>query len=189
MIRICAPWLILLLFIASPATAQTVKAPDPDKAELIQQLIVALKAEQNQQQMMQTIYGSMQAQINQTIDTQLKNEDQGTPEDAEKRRSVAADVQDFQRRLFALITDHMSWQTMKPMYVAMYDETFTADELRPLLIFFKSPAGQAYVDKMPSLVSNTMKQVQQVVGRMTPDIQKLNAEFIQQMKQKYPAKP
>jgi len=102
---------------------------------------------------------------------------------------VQNDVQDFQRRLFALMTAHMSWQTMKPVYVAMYDETFTADELRPLVAFFKSPAGQAYVDKMPSLVSNTMKRMQQVVGEMMPDIQKLNTEFIQQMKQKYSEKP
>jgi uncharacterized protein len=188
MIRICAPWLILLLF-GSHAAAQTIKAPDPAKAALIEELIVALKAEQNQQQMMQTIYGSTQAQISQAVDTQLKNEDKGTPEDAEKRRSVAADIQDFQRRLFALMTAHMSWQTMKPVYEAMYDETFTADELRPLVVFFKSPAGQAYVDKMPSLVSNTMKRMQLVVSEMMPDIQKLNAEFVRQMKQKYPAKP
>jgi len=49
----------------------------------------------------------MQAQISQAVDTQLKNEDQGTPEDAEKRRSMVADVQDFQRRLFALMTAHV----------------------------------------------------------------------------------
>lgn len=187
-IRIFALPLTLLLFV-SHITAQTAKKPDPAKAALIEELIVALKAEQNQQQMMQTIYGSMQAQISQMVDTQLKKEDQGKPEDAERRRSVAADVQDFQRRLFALMTSHMSWQTMKPVYADMYDETFTADELRPLVAFFKSPAGQAYVDKMPSLIGNTMKRVQLVVADMMPDIQKLNAEFIQQMKQKYPAKP
>jgi hypothetical protein len=187
MIRIYAIWMILLLA-DSYAAAQAVKTPDPAKAALIEELIVALKAEQNQQQVMQTIYGSMQTQISQAVDTQLKNEDKGTPEDAEKRKNVAVDVQDFQRRLFALMTAHMSWQTMKPLYVDMYGETFTADELRPLVVFFKSTAGQAYVDKMPSLVSNTMKRMQQVVSGMMPDIQKLNAEFVQEMKQKYPDK-
>jgi len=57
------------------------------------------------------------------------------------------------------------------------------------LCFFKSPAGQAYVDKMPSLVSNAMTRMQEVMGDMMPDIQKLNGEFIRQMKHKYPAKP
>jgi len=188
MIRICAPLLILLL-LGSYATAQSVKAPDPAKAGLIEELIVALKAEQNQQQMMQTINASMQSQINQIVDSQLKNVGDGSPADAEKKRNIAADIKDFQRRLLALTAAHMSWQTMKPVYVAMYDETFTADELQPLVGFFKSPAGQAYVDKMPLLVGNTMKRIQLVVADMMPDIQKLNADFVQQMKEKYPQKP
>jgi hypothetical protein len=188
MIRIGTPWLVLLL-LGSHAVAQAVKTPDPLKADLIEELILALKAEQQQQQVMQTMQTAMQNQISQAVDSQLKTLGNGSEADAEKRRSVQNDVQDFQRRLFALMAAHMSWQTMKPVYVAMYDETFTADELRPLVAFFKSPAGQAYVDKMPSLVSNTMKRMQQVVGEMMPDIQKLNAEFIQQMKQKYLEKP
>ncbi len=188
MIRICAACLIPLLFVPH-VTAQTAKAPDPAKAALIEELIVALKAEQNSQQMMQTINANMQSQIKQIVDSQMKNVGDGSPEDAEKRRSLGADIQDFERRLMALTAAHMSWQTMKPIYVAMYDETFTADELQPLVVFFKSPAGQAYVDKMPLLVGNTMKRMQQVIAEMMPDIQKLNAEFIQQMKQKYPAKP
>src|SRR5579872_2211335 len=176
MIRICAPLLILLL-LGSYATAQPVKAPDPAKAALIEELIVALKGEQNLEQMKQTINASLQSQINQIVDSQLKNLGDGSPEDAEKRRSIAADIEDFQRRLLDLTAAHMSWQTMKPVYVAMYDETFTADELQPLVGFFKSPAGQAYVDKMPLLTGNTIKQMQQVVAGMMPDIQKLNAEF------------
>lgn len=188
MIRICTPWLIVLLW-GSHAVAQAVKAPDPVKAELIEELVVALKAEQQQIQVMQTMQTAMQDQINQAVDSQLKALGNANEADAEKRRSVQNDVQDFQHRLFALMTAHMSWLTMKPIYVAMYDETFTADELRPLVAFFKSPAGQAYVDKMPSLVGNTMKHMQQVVAEMMPDIQKLNTEFIQQLKEKYSVKP
>jgi len=37
---------------------------------------------------------------------------------------------------------HMLWQTMKPVYVDTYDETFTAEELRPLVAFMKSPADK-----------------------------------------------
>jgi hypothetical protein len=77
---------------------------------------------------------------------------------------------------------------MKPVYEAMYDDTFTTDELRPLVAFFKSPARQAYVDKTPALIGNIMKRMQQVVGDMMPEIQKLNAEFMQQMKEKYSEK-
>jgi len=178
---------LTLLLMGSYAGAQAppVKAPDPEKAALIEELIVALKAEQNQQQVMQTVQNAMLNQINQMMDSQLKTLGTGNQADAEKARNVQADVQDFQRRLFALMTAHMSWQTMKPVYVAMYDETFTGEELRPLVAFFKSSAGQAFVDKTPALMANTMKRMQRVTADMMPDIQKLNAEFMEQMKQKY----
>ena len=187
MLRICTPWLILLL-LGSHATAQTAKAPDPAKAALIEELIVALKAEQQQQQVMQTMQTAMQNQINQMLDSQLKTLGDGSPADAEKERHVRADLADFQRRMFALMNAHMSWQTMKPVFVAMYDETFTTEELQPLVEFMKSPAGQAYIVKMPTMIGNMMKRIQQVIAEMTPDIQKLNAEFVQQMKEKYPDK-
>ena len=178
--------ILTLLLLGSYAAAQApVKAPDPAKAALIEELIVALKAEQNQQQIMQTVETGMLNQINQAMDSQLKTMGGGGAVDDEKRRQVQADVQEFQHRLFALMAAHMSWQIMKPVYVEMYDETFTTDELRPLVAFMKSPAGQIFVDKTPVLMANTMKRMQGVMAGMMPDIQKLNADFMQQMKQKY----
>ena len=182
-IRVELAWFLTLFLLGSYAAAQAppVKAPDPEKAALIEELIVALKVEQQQQQIMQTVQTSMMTQMNSLL----------TPvggvraRDEEKKREAQADLQEFQHRLFALMAAHMSWQTMKPVYVEMYDATFTIDELRPLLAFFKSPAGQAFVDKTPVLMANTMKRMQRVVADMMPDIQKLNAEFMQQMKQKY----
>jgi hypothetical protein len=187
MIRTCAACLILLSF-ASQVTAQTAKAPDPAKAALIEELIVALKAEQQQQQVMQTMQTATQNQVKQILDSQLKTLGDGSEADAEKERQVRADLEDFQRRMFALMNAHMSWRTMKPVIVEMYDETFTTEELQPLVEFMKSPAGQAYIVKMPTMIGNMMKRMQQVVAEMMPDIQKLNAEFMQQMKEKYPDK-
>lgn len=114
--------LILTLLVAGSyagAQAPPAKAADAEKTALIEELIVALKAEQNQQQIMQTVQNAMLGQINQMVDSQLKSLGTGSQADAEKARDVQADIQDFQRRLFALMTAHMSWQTMKPIYVAM----------------------------------------------------------------------
>jgi len=38
---------------------------------------------------------------------------------------------------------------------------------------------------MPALLGNSMKRMQQVIADMIPDLQKLNKEFAEQMKQKY----
>jgi hypothetical protein len=177
--------IMLLVASSAGAQAQPAKAPDAAKIALIEELLVALKVEQNQQQAMEMLQNNIVSQYNQAMEPQLKN----LGADAETRRRTQADVQEFQSRVFTLMAAHMSWQTMKPVYVAMYDETFTVDELRPLVAFFKSPAGQVYVDKTPALMSNTMKQMQQVVGDMMPEMQKLSADFMQQMKEKYAGKP
>src|SRR4051812_25186333 len=48
-------------------------------------------------------------------------------------------------------TSRALWLKLKPGYVKAYAEVYSADELRSLIAFFKSPIGQAYVDKMPEL--------------------------------------
>ena len=186
-IRVELVGFLTLFLLGSYAAAQAppVKVSDPAKAVLIEELIVALKAEQNQQQLMGTMQNAMQKQVGQMVDSQLKTLGDGGPGGAEKRRQAQADLENFQHRMFALMNSHMSWQVMKPVYVGTYDETFTTEELRPLVAFMKSPAGQAYIDKMPTMVGNIMKRMQQVMTDMMPDIQKLNADFIQEMKQKY----
>jgi hypothetical protein len=50
----------------------------------------------------------------------------------------------------------MSWEKMKPMYVQLYRDTFEQEEVDGLIAFYKSPAGQAYVTKMPLLMSKSM---------------------------------
>src|ERR1700675_2750139 len=93
--------MVLLMGSYAKAQAPPAVASDPAKTALIEELIVALKAEQNQQQGMQTIQTSMLNQINQMMDSQLKTLGDSSQADAEKRRGVQADVQDFQRRVFA----------------------------------------------------------------------------------------
>lgn len=43
------------------------------------------------------------------------------------------------------------WLKLQPAYVKAYAEVYSADELRSLIAFFKSPIGQTYLDKMPEL--------------------------------------
>jgi hypothetical protein len=43
------------------------------------------------------------------------------------------------------------WRKLQPAYVKAYAEVYSADELRALIAFYKSPIGQAYLDKLPEL--------------------------------------
>jgi hypothetical protein len=84
---------------------------------------------------------------------------------------------EMQQRLMDIITDRMSWTKNKPTYIRIYSETFSEADIDGILAFYKSPAGQAMIEKMPQLIQKSMAVAQQLM----PEIQRMMAEI----KQKY----
>ena len=143
-IRVVLACFLTLLVLGSYAAAQAppVTASDPAKAALIEELIVALKVEQNQQQVMQTMQNAMQKQVGQMVDSQLKTLGNGGPASAEKMRQAQGDVENFERRMFALMNSHMSWQTMKPGVPGNVRRNVYQRRIAvPLVAFMKFPGG------------------------------------------------
>jgi uncharacterized protein len=71
-----------------------------------------------------------------------------------------------------LYTEEFTWEKMQPMYVRIYQASFSQDEVDGMLAFYRSPAGQATIKKMPLVMQNTMLEMQQM---MKPIIQKIQA--------------
>ena len=82
-------------------------------------------------------------------------------------------VQQIQQRVLQLLQDTLSWDKMKPMMMQIYAETFTEEEIDGIVNFYKSPAGQAMIEKMPALMQRSMAMAQQRLAEVTPQIQKL----------------
>lgn len=79
-------------------------------------------------------------------------------------------------KMMALMKDEMSWDKMHAMYVQIYRESFTQEEIDGLVAFYKSPAGAAYIEKMPAVMQKTMGLMQ---ARMTEIIPKMKAAIQQ----------
>ena len=97
---------------------------------------------------------------------------------AEERKTT----QDMQDRIVALVVER--WGKMRPMLVKVYADTYTEEEVDGILAFYKSPAGQAMLQKMPALMQRSMAVGQQMVADLMPEIQKMAAETAEKMKQK-----
>lgn len=82
----------------------------------------------------------------------------------------------LQDKMFALIESEMSWNKMKPEYERIYAEVFTPDEVRGLIAFYKTPVGQAFLDKQPLLIQKTMEMTQKRVMEMMPKIEELDKQ-------------
>jgi len=65
---------------------------------------------------------------------------------------------------------------MRPLYIQIYQETFTQEEIDGLIAFYKSPAGVAFVDKMPVVMQRSMSIMQ---SRIAPMMEKMKAAMQQ----------
>ena len=86
-------------------------------------------------------------------------------------------AEEMQKRIMALTAEKLSWDKLKPAYVKAYAETFTETEISGAIEFYKSPAGQAILDKMPQLLQKTMMLTQGLVGDLMPEITKMQQEL------------
>ncbi len=99
----------------------------------------------------------------------------GSPE----AKAAAAQTAD---KLIAQIQEHIGWDKMKPEYVRLYDEVYTDEEISGILAFYKSPAGQAFLTKMPQLMSKIMEVTQRKMVELTPEIQRITKEAAEKSK-------
>jgi uncharacterized protein len=61
---------------------------------------------------------------------------------------------------------------LRPLYVQVYQETFTQEEIDGLIAFYESPTGIAFVEKMPVVMQKSMSMMQ---SRMAPMMEKVRA--------------
>lgn len=96
-----------------------------------------------------------------------------------KRASADADgaelVADQTSKMMEMMAAEMSWANVKGDYIALYAETYTADELKGLLKFYNSAAGQALVKKQPELLRRSMELGQKQMQRIMPKLQAIGA--------------
>jgi hypothetical protein len=85
-----------------------------------------------------------------------------------QRRMLSPDVQnkmrDAMQKSAQAMREEMSWATMKPLMVRIYAESFTQEELDGLIAFYDSPAGRAFVKKMPVVMEKSMMLMQERIG-------------------------
>ncbi len=174
--RFSAVAMLFALFAAPAVRAQdsAAKAPDPGKVAVIEEIFTITKPEQLTQQMLEQAKATIASQGEKAFTAQVP-----ASEDAAK---TTAAYHEFQDQLFAFIAKQLDWQKLKPQYIAIYDETFTLPELEGMLTFYRSPAGQAVVTKMPTVMSKGMAVGQDAMRDLLPEIQKMAADFAANIK-------
>ena len=91
-------------------------------------------------------------------------------------------IDDMQNKMIAMFRQEMNWESLEPLFMRVYRDSFTQQEVDGMLAFYKSPSGQAVIKKMPLVMQNTMTEMQKRMGPFLQKLIKTEEETIEQMK-------
>jgi hypothetical protein len=95
---------------------------------------------------------------------------------------VQKDIDKRQAELTGLMKELLDWNKLEPMYVRVYQKTFSQQEIDGMIAFYKTPAGQAVVSKMPAAMQNTMNEMQQMMAPVMEKMQRMQQDVVAEMK-------
>jgi hypothetical protein len=132
----------------------------PASLESIDRLLADTKVEK--------LLDTMSTNVDQVMRRSMEASTQGQQLSPEQRRVIDATAAKFVQ----VMREEMTWDKMRPLYVQIYQESFTQEEIDGLIAFYESPAGVAFVEKMPFVMQKSMSIMQ---SRLAPMMEKMKA--------------
>lgn len=158
--------LLFFLFTCAP----TLAAPTGPSQASIRELLTLTDSRKLIDNSMGQIDSMMQTSMQQALAGQTITPEQQKILDEMRTKSVA------------LINSEMSWETLEPIFVDIYEKSFTQGEIDGMLQFYKSEAGKAVIAKLPLVMQHSMQAMQSRMTAMMPKLQRLQQESIETLK-------
>ena len=160
--------LMIVLLGSITVAAPTMAAPATDAS--VKQLLDVMHTK--------SLLDSITAKMNVVLEQEIQQSLQGkTPTPAQRQA-----ITHYKNRMQAIYRKAIAWQSMEPKYIQIYRESLSEEDVTAMLAFYKTPAGQEIVRKMPAIMNNTMLAVRETLQTMIPEIQQATNEFKAQIK-------
>jgi uncharacterized protein len=143
-------------------------ADDASKAIKVDELLKVMRTEATVDQM----FGQISKQIDSTTATMAQQHKLPSGQQPE--------MAEMTKRMFTILSDQLSWDKMKPLYEKIYGDVFDEGEIDALLVFYRSPAGQIFIDKTPLVMEKSGEAMQSRLPQLMIAIQKVTQDFIQE---------
>ncbi len=112
------------------------------------------------------------AMVKKMIPAQMAQMKQATGE-----TNIPSNVSSQTDKMMDMMAEELSWNKLKDGYIALYAEIFTDEEMKGLIAFYKSPVGQAFVQKQPEVMKRSMELSQKLMMQIMPKIQAMSKEL------------
>jgi len=83
--------------------------------------------------------------------------------------------------IVAMSKEDLTWEKMEPLYLRIYRNSLSQSEVDGMIAFYKTPAGQAVINKMPLILQNTMAEVTQMMGPMMQRAEKMQKDLVAEL--------
>jgi uncharacterized protein len=126
----------------------------------------------------QELYSGMRPQMDAMIASSMKEASQGqtiTPE----RQAV---LDRMRTKIIAAYDESLNAQAMQMIMVRVYQATYTQDEVDGLIAFYKTPAGQALINKSPLMMQNMMGEMRALMRPLVQQIGQIKKDSEQELK-------
>jgi len=158
--------LLVLIILVTPTYA----ADSRPSEKSIRELLRVTEAHKTCDNMMVQIDALMKSSMQQAL-----NGETITPKEQKQ-------MDDMQNKMIAMFKQEISGETMEPLYLKVYRDSFTQQEVDGMLSFYVSPSGQAVIHKMPLVIQNTMSEVQKRMGPFLQKLKEMEKETIEKLK-------
>lgn len=89
-------------------------------------------------------------------------------------------IGEYRDVMLAFFAKYMSYESIRPAMVTLYSDAFTADELREIIVFNRTPTGQKALELIPTLMREGAvlgaQRVQDNIGELQKMIEEKVAE-------------
>ena len=156
------------LFLSLVVTTRALAAPPtPESIDTLLQLT-----------RIERLLDAMKTSVDQSMQQSMRIAMKDQPQTAEQQR-----IFDSMSAKFATIfREEMSYAKLRPMYIRVYSESFTQEEVDGLIAFYRTPAGAAYIDKMPVVMQKTMAEMQPLMAPMLERMKAAAQEAVDESK-------
>jgi hypothetical protein len=82
----------------------------------------------------------------------------------------------------SILREQFTWDKLEPMYIRIYKKSLSQQEVDGMIAFYRTPTGQAVINKMPVIMQNSMNEVNQMMGPMMQRIQRMQQDIVAEIR-------
>jgi hypothetical protein len=82
----------------------------------------------------------------------------------------------FKEQMTAFFAEHFRYEDLEPGFIRMYTDLFTEEELRAFTAFYRTPAGQRFVELTPAIAARSQQISAELLAEMLPELMEMMME-------------